>query len=65
LVLHRIGDHGSPSMRPLSAAHIPGAQYLELPGIDHIPAYGERDMADRVADEIEEFLTGHAAVMSN
>jgi class 3 adenylate cyclase len=39
------------------AANIPGARYLELPGNDHVPLY-ERDITDRIVDEVEEFLTG-------
>jgi len=60
LVLHRIGDPRiTVDAGRYLAAHIPGAKYLELPGIDHnFLLTGERDMADRVADEIEEFLTG-------
>lgn len=56
LILHRAGDrtirveHG----RYLSA-HIPGAKYVELEGIDHLPFVGD---AVGVIDEIEEFLTG-------
>src|SRR5437763_11019161 len=60
LVMHRVGD-GVISVeagRDL-AANIPGARYVELPGVNHNPQLaGERDMADRIADEIEEFLTG-------
>ena len=37
------------------AAKIPGAKYVELDGIDHLPWVGN---ADTIADEIEEFLTG-------
>src|SRR5205823_12395174 len=41
------------------AANIPGARYVELPGVNHNPQLaGERDMADRIVAEIEEFLTG-------
>jgi class 3 adenylate cyclase len=56
LVLHRTGDRAVPveSGRYL-AAHIPGAQLRELPGEDHLPWVGD---ADRVLEEIEEFLTG-------
>jgi class 3 adenylate cyclase/pimeloyl-ACP methyl ester carboxylesterase len=56
LVLHRSGDPstGIDHGRYL-AAHIPGAKLVELPGIDHIPVFGD---ADRLIDEIEEFLTG-------
>lgn len=37
------------------AEHIPGARFVELPGRDHLP-YGE--LGPRVADEVEEFVTG-------
>jgi class 3 adenylate cyclase len=37
------------------AEHIPGATFVELAGVDHVP-WG--DGADRIVDEIEEFLTG-------
>jgi len=37
------------------AEHIPGAVYVEVPGIDHVPWY---ERADEIVDEIEEFLTG-------
>jgi DNA-binding SARP family transcriptional activator/class 3 adenylate cyclase len=57
LVLHRVGD----PMIPVDhgryfAAHIPGAKYVELPGEDRLIFAGD---VDRLADEIEEFLTGH------
>jgi class 3 adenylate cyclase/pimeloyl-ACP methyl ester carboxylesterase len=56
LVLHRTGDAnvGIGRARYL-AAHIPGAKFVELPGIDHFPIFGD---ADSLIDEIEEFLTG-------
>jgi pimeloyl-ACP methyl ester carboxylesterase len=56
LVLHRAGDRGIPSIvaREMAEA-IPEARYVEVPGIDHIPWVGN---AERVLDEIEEFLTG-------
>lgn len=41
------------------ASHIPGARYLELPGSDHPPMFG--DNADEIADAIQEFLTGSRA----
>jgi len=34
--------------------HIPGAQYVELPGADHTPLHN----TDRIADETGEFLSG-------
>ena len=37
------------------AEHMPGARYVELPGIDHLPWVGD---VDAVLDEVEEFLTG-------
>jgi class 3 adenylate cyclase len=56
LILQRRGDrtvrveHGR-----YLAEHIPGAKYVELEGIDHIPFIGD---ADSVLGHIEEFLTG-------
>ncbi len=41
------------------AKHIPGARYIELPGVDHPPWVGGN--ADEIADAIEEFLTGSRA----
>lgn len=59
LVLHRTGDRMMPveSGRYL-AGHIEGARIVELPGDDHLVWVGD---ADAVADEIEEFVTGHRA----
>ena len=37
------------------AERIPGAKYVELAGIDHLPWVGN---PDAILDEIEEFLTG-------
>ncbi len=37
------------------ADHIPGAQYLELPGTESLSPFGD---SEAVIDEIEEFLTG-------
>ena len=56
LVLHRSGDAvvRVQSGRYL-ASHIPGAKYVEMPGIDHAPALGDNE---RLVGEIEEFLTG-------
>jgi class 3 adenylate cyclase len=56
LILHRTGDQlidvrGSRYM----AEQIPGAKYVELPGVDHLPAVGD---ADVLVAEIQEFLTG-------
>jgi len=60
LVIHAREDHAVPVQggRYL-AAHIPGARYLEVEGIDHAPFLTE---PDKILTEIEEFLTGsHAA----
>jgi pimeloyl-ACP methyl ester carboxylesterase len=56
LVLHRSEDRRVTveNGRDL-AARIPRARYIELAGIDHLPFFGD---SDRIADEIEEFLTG-------
>jgi class 3 adenylate cyclase len=56
LVLHRHGDRvvNRRAGQEL-AAHIPGARYVELPGIDHLPWAGDSEEA---LGEIEEFLTG-------
>jgi len=37
------------------ADRIPGAKFVELPGVDHLPFVGDQD---EILDEIEEFLTG-------
>jgi pimeloyl-ACP methyl ester carboxylesterase len=60
LVLHRRGDrvvnrHAGEEL----AAQIPGARYVELPGIDHLPWAGD---AEAVLGEVEEFLTGARSV---
>jgi len=55
LVLHRVGDTRiTVDAGRYLATQIPGAKYVELPGDDHAPF----DIADRLADEVEEFLTG-------
>jgi pimeloyl-ACP methyl ester carboxylesterase/class 3 adenylate cyclase len=56
LILHNSGDRlldvqGSRYM----AERIPGAKYVELDGVDHVPFVGN---SDAILDEIEEFLTG-------
>lgn len=56
LVLHRTGDL---CLRVEEgryiADRIPGAKFVELPGVDHLPFVGDQDA---MLDEIEEFLTG-------
>jgi class 3 adenylate cyclase len=56
LVLHRHGDRvvNRRAGREL-ASQIPGARYVELDGIDHLPWAGD---TEPVLGEIEEFLTG-------
>ena len=56
LVLHREGDGVVPA--PLGrymGERIPGARYVELPGNDHTPWFGDDK---RLVQEMEEFLTG-------
>ena len=43
------------------ADHIPGARYLEVDGVDHLPWFTE---PDKILAGIEEFLTGSRAVSS-
>ena len=61
LVLHRAEEFIPVENARYLAEHIPGARLVVLPGMDHIPFYGD---ADGYAEEIEEFLTGarHAPV---
>jgi class 3 adenylate cyclase len=59
LVLHRSGDtRVSVEGGRQLAANIPGAKYVELPGEDHLLWSGD---VDRIADEMQEFLTGSRA----
>jgi class 3 adenylate cyclase len=56
LVLHRVGDLDvSVANGRYLAEHIPGAKYVELPGVEHVPILGDSEV---ILDEIEEFLTG-------
>ncbi len=56
LVMHRADERAVPARlgRDMAAA-IPGARYLEVPGVDHVPWVGD---AAPILDEVEEFLTG-------
>ena len=59
LILHREGD----SLVPVAsgrymAEHIPGAKYVELPGVDHLLQALDQDLLDVLLDEVEEFVTG-------
>jgi pimeloyl-ACP methyl ester carboxylesterase/class 3 adenylate cyclase len=56
VILHRAADSAIPPEGGRALAEgIPGARYVELPGNDHIPWFGDQDA---LLDEIEEFLTG-------
>jgi class 3 adenylate cyclase len=56
LVLHRSGDRiVDVNQGRAVAEHIPGARFVELAGIDHIPFLGD---ADQIVAEVEEFVTG-------
>ncbi len=56
LVLHRAGDTQVPSRVPSRvASRIPGAQFLELPGADHLPYVGD---AEAVVGAVRSFLAG-------
>jgi len=60
LVIHRRGDRVvNRRAGEELAAQIPGARYVELPGIDHLPWAGD---AEAVLGEVEEFLTGARSV---
>jgi pimeloyl-ACP methyl ester carboxylesterase len=61
LVVHRTGDLIAPiEGGRYIAARIPGARFVELPGVDHLMVVDP----DQILDEVEEFLTGqrHAQV---
>jgi len=56
LCLHRVGDRDVRIEEGrYIASRIPGAKLVELPGADHWLSAGD---TERLADEIEEFLTG-------
>ena len=59
LVIHARDDPAPVQFGRYLADHIPGAQWLEVDGMDHAPWFTE---PDRILTGIEEFLTGsHAA----
>jgi pimeloyl-ACP methyl ester carboxylesterase len=59
LILHRAGDLDSNVEEGRwIASQIPGAKFVELPGMDHLPWVGDQDS---VLDEVERFLTGRLA----
>jgi pimeloyl-ACP methyl ester carboxylesterase/DNA-binding CsgD family transcriptional regulator len=54
LIVHRTGDKVSPVQGGrYMAEHIPGARYVELPGVEHLPFLGDQDA---VLTPVEEFL---------
>ena len=56
LVIHRTGDECLKIQEGRYVANqIPGAEFVELPGDDHLPFVGDQDS---ILDEVEEFLTG-------
>jgi class 3 adenylate cyclase/alpha-beta hydrolase superfamily lysophospholipase len=56
LVLHRRDETAVPIRRGRElAAGIPGAKFVELEGIDHMPWIGDQEA---LVDEIQEFVTG-------
>jgi class 3 adenylate cyclase len=56
LVMHREGDRAvNRRAGEWMAGQIPGAKYVQLPGIDHAMFVGD---TDAILDEVEEFLTG-------
>jgi pimeloyl-ACP methyl ester carboxylesterase len=55
LVLHRVGDSDSQVAESrYIAEHIPGARFVELPGVDHVPWIDP----EQIIVETQEFLTG-------
>jgi pimeloyl-ACP methyl ester carboxylesterase len=60
LVLHMTGDRVAPVAEGrLTARLIPGAQFVELPGNDHVALEGH-PCFDMFFDEVRAFLTAHA-----
>ncbi len=56
LVIHRTEDQClKVEEGRFVADRIPGAKFVELPGVDHLPFVGDQDT---ILDEVEEFLTG-------
>jgi pimeloyl-ACP methyl ester carboxylesterase len=59
LLLHRRGDlDSSPDESRYMAERIPGARFVELDGVDHVPWID----SDQIVDHVEEFLTGAPSV---
>jgi DNA-binding CsgD family transcriptional regulator/class 3 adenylate cyclase len=56
LIIHRAGDRRvHVDMGRYMASQIPGARYVELPGDDHLPFFGDQDA---ILGEVEQYLTG-------
>ena len=56
LVIHRTDDQClKVEEGRFVAERIPGAKFVEFPGVDHLPFVGDQDA---ILDEVEEFLTG-------
>jgi len=56
LVIHRTGDQClTVDEGRYLAERIPGARFVELPGVDHLPFVGDQNS---ILDEVEEFVTG-------
>jgi class 3 adenylate cyclase len=61
LVLHRSGDRAADVRASrYMAERIPGARFVELPGDDHLPCFGDQDT---VVELTQEFLTGARPVV--
>jgi pimeloyl-ACP methyl ester carboxylesterase len=59
LILHRVADSlVSVEAGRYLAKQIPGAKYVELPGVDHMLQAFDQELLDVLLDEIEEFVTG-------
>ena len=56
LVMHRVGDRAVDVRHSRDIAErVPGARYVELPGVDNMPSVGD---TESLVAELEEFLTG-------
>ena len=63
LILHRVGDKTVPvAAGRFLAQNIRNAKYVELPGEDHLLQAFDQPLLARLADEIEEFVTGARGV---
>jgi hypothetical protein len=63
LVLHRTGDRCLLAEEGrYVAGRIPGARFVELPGVDHLPFVGDQSA---ILDHVQQFLTGAAVQRPN